>query len=594
MSTPTQPTWIRKLQILYSVTLAVWIGSVIAVVTAAVKIGDWSGIGTLALFAPGLIYFFLASFRFSRQTPEAAITSRERLFKIQSATGIPAMVGAIVGFLPAAINIPMFFTMSPEDQAYNAGFLVPWAMVYFFTITYVVAASIRRGLKAQSRAAEIAANPPVIIPVVEPDTTTASGTNVVDAADKTPSVRKLPIAPTVFFVVGIMLAFFTIQTEISAYGAARDGNLTNLSTPGFAFSFIQFIDLFLGNAAAVVVLIFGIINWPRDTSKIRRISTPLLAAFALAVTPGSLALAIVSATGVSPETQLRYENAATSWNWISNVAESGPPEGFELIDSVTDCGSGEGCVDPDSSVTFTRIGDHESNAEFVCTSVVAWAFTTGASDFAVAPDYAATPFGGVDDASAIQACVEQLTTPDTVANAMETYSPTFRFIGNDNDVPFQMDLIEIRWGKQSTDPGAHNYVFTIATTFQPDDLLPGEDQLSEGTHELNDLLTTIGQARLAHPDIDPNDAGLIREALTNYNHDIPITPIVDADGKIRMLELTTSDEPEVQCLSIAPWNEEVNGIPDPGTGYGVSSAETLADLKKYGEFGTQVWGSCTE
>ena len=310
--------------------------------------------------------------------------------------------------------------------------------------------------------------------------------------------------------------------------------------------------------------------------------------------PGSLALAIVGVTGVSPETELRYENAATSWDWISNVAESGPPEGFELIDSVTDCGSGTGCVDPDSSVTFTRTGDYESNAEFVCTSVVAWAFTTGATDYAVAPDYAATPFGGVDDASAIQACVEQLTTPDTLANAMETYSPTFRFSGKTNDVPFQMDLVEIRWGKQSTDPGAHNYVFTIATTFQPDDLLPGEDQLSEGTHELNDLLTTIGQARLAHPDVDPNDAGLIREALTNYNHDIPITPIVDADGKIRLLELTTSDDPEVQCLSIAPWNEEFNGMPDPGTGYGVSSAETLADLKQYGEFGTQVWGSCTE
>lgn len=597
----TQPTWIRKLQITYGITLAVWLLSVAGVATAAVKIGDWSGMGILAAFAPGLIYFFITSMRFKGQSDEDRAKSLKRLFVIQSATGIPALIGAILGFLPAVINIPMYYTMAPIDQTYNAGMMLPWQMVYFFTITYLVVAAIRRGLKAETaalNAAEAKGAGPAPEPVPVDESPTPESEKPVEATAELPAapvIRKLPIAPALFFVLGILLLLFTISLEVKAYEAARAGNLTDLASPGFEFSFYQFIDLFLGNAAAIVVIVFGIINWPRDDQKVRKVSTPLMGFVALAITPGSIGLALVGATGVSPETELRNEHARIAWAWIQDVAGQPAPEGFEQVDGLMDCGSGESmCDDPDSAVTFTRIGDHESNAEYVCTSAVAWAFKTGATTYAIAPDYTPTEFTAADSEPAITACVKELTTPDTVANAMETYSPVFRFIGKHVDTPYQMDLQEIRWGEQSTDPGARNYVLTVATTYQPDDLLPGQDQLSAGTHELNDLLTAIGQARLANPDTDPNDATLIRGALKTYTHDIPIKPIVDADGKIRFLELTTSDEPEVQCLSIAPWDEEYNGIPDPGTGYGISSAENFADLKAHPMFGAQAWGKCSK
>jgi hypothetical protein len=110
---------------------------------------------------------------------------------------------------------------------------------------------------------------------------------------------------------------------------------------------------------------------------------------------------------------------------------------------------------------------------------------------------------------------------------------------------------------------------------------------------LNDLLTTIGQARLANPDIDPNNATLIREALRNYQYDIPVTPIVDADGKIRLIEIQQSDDAEPMCVSVAPWDEAFMGMTDPGTGYGVGSAESLQGLKDFPSFGTTARGSCT-
>jgi len=585
MSTKT-PAWVRQLQVIYSVTLAIWAAAVSYVTYAEFQAGfgsSWfglSGVVWLALFAPGLMYLTVASFRWAAKDAEAAKKSARTIFALQRATGIPALIGAIVGLVPAAINIPFLFTLAPRDQLSNAPIMVPWAMVYVFTVTYLLVGSVQRGLKARALAE------------AAPDETQQTTETAPTGEEPKRAIPKLPIAPNLFFIGAILLGYFTVQVEFTAFQLARNGELTDLTAPGFEFSFYQFIDLTMGNAAGVAILIFGLINWPRDRSRFRKIMTPLLAVFSLAVVPGVIATTIVGFAGVSPEAVERNENAQVSSDWINNLVESGNPDGFTELSDIVDCGA-ENCIDdPDSTVTFVRLGDAESNAYDVCASAVAFGFANGATAWSIAPDYSRIPLESAEDPAANAMCVTSLADyPQLIApNGID--SAVFRLVGV-GDVPFQMDLIEIQTGTASPDPGLFNYRFTVSTTFVPDDLLPGQDQLSDGTHELNDLLTTIGQARLANPDIDPNNATLIREALRNYQYDIPVTPVVDADGKIRLIEIQQSDDGEPMCVSLAPWDEEFFGIADPGTGYGVGSAESLQDLKDYPSFGTTARGSCT-
>ena len=598
MST-TRPAWIRRLQVLYVVTLGIWLAAVAYVAYAAIQIGDWSGMGTLAMFAPGLIYFTIASRRLDAVPEDVAKEKVRTLFRWQRITGIPALVGAILGFIPAAINIPMLLVLAPGDQLYNAGMLVPWAMVYVFTVTYLSAEAVRRGLKARALAEQAAAPPKPVPTDASPQAATDSTPTPAEsgitasAAPAIGEVPKLPIAPNLFLVGGFVLAMFTIQVEMTAFQMARDGQLDDLGSPGMAFSFFQFVDLFLGNAAGLVILIFGIINWSRDTVRFRKIASPLLAAFALAVTPGTLGMAAAGFTGLSPEAQTRDANAQISSDWINNLMESGNPVGFTELSDIVDCYAENCADDPDSSVTFVRLGDHESHAVDMCASAVAFAFTNGATSWAIAPDYSPVVLESADDPAANAMCVTSLADYEQINHAYSIDSAVFRLIG-DGEIPFTMDLIEIDMGTADVDPDAFNYRFTVWTTFVADELLPGQDQLSAGTHELNDLLTAVGQARLNNPNTDPNDGKLIRDALVTYPHDIEVTPLVDKDGKIRFLTVQTSDNPEPMCVSIAPWDENYEGLADPGTGYGVSSAESVKDLKSNPHFGAQAWGTCSE
>jgi hypothetical protein len=585
MSTKT-PGWLRKLQVIYSVTLAIWAVATGYVAYAESQVGfgssffGSSGVVWLALFAPGLIYLTVASFRWAAKDAEAAKKSARTIFTVQRATGIPALIGAIVGLVPAAINIPFLFTLAPHDQLSNAPTMVPWAMVYVYTVTYLLVGSVQRGLKARALAE------------AAPDEAQQTTETAPAGDEPKPAVPKLPIAPNLFLVGSILLAYFTVQVEFTAFQLARNGELTDLAAPGFEFSFYQFVDLTMGNAAGVVILIFALINWPRDGSRFRKVTTPLLAVLSLAVVPGVIATTVVGFAGVSPEAVERNEKALVSSNWINNLVEAGNPDGFTEVSDFLDCGA-ENCIyDPDSTVTFVRLGDPQSNAFDVCATTVAYAFASGATAWSIAPDYSRIPLESAEDPAANAMCVATLADYPQLIQPNGIDSAVFRFVGI-GDVPFQMDLMEIQTGTASPDPGLFNYRFTVSTTFVPDDLLPGQDQLSDGTHELNDLLTTIGQARLANPDIDPNNATLIREALRNYQYDIPVTPVVDTDGKIRLIEIQQSDDVEPMCVSIAPWDEEFFGVPDPGTGYGVGSAESLQDLKDYPSFGITTRGSCT-
>ena len=287
-----------------------------------------------------------------------------------------------------------------------------------------------------------------------------------------------------------------------------------------------------------------------------------------------------------------FQTAKISSDWINNLMESGHPDGFLTISNVYDCAA-ENCDDPDSGYMLGREGDTSSVAADVCANVVAFAFSTGATAWAIAPDYVPVTLESGEDPAANEMCVTSLADYPQLEHSYSINSAVFRLIG-DGDVPFQMDLVEIDMGTADVNPDAINYSLTIATTFVPDELLPGQDQLSPGTHELNDLLTAVGQARLKNPEVDPNDANLITEAMKGYPHDIFYGFVKDPDGKIRFVEIVTSDSDQAMCVSLAPWNEEFEGMPDPGTGYGVSSEDSVAALKANPHFGAQAWGHCGE
>lgn len=586
MSTTT-PRWVRTLQITYLATLGVWIAATVFVVFAELQ-GSygpaWFGLSGTAImigFGAGPIYLTIQSMRLGKQEAEERNRTAQRIFAIQQVVGVPLLVGAILGGLPAAVNIGSFFIgMTPADQIGNAGSIIPWAMVYVYTATYLVVVSVRRGLRTAPADAR------------EDDTTPTTG-QPVEFTEVPKNEPRRPIAPNLFFVGAVLLGLFTFMVELQAWGIARNGDFSQLdmSGPVTSFGLTGFLDATLGNFAAVVIIIFGLINWSRDTERFRRIATPLLAVICLIITPGSVARALVGVVGLSNQASERNENAQIGSEWINAINAEGMPEGFSDISTFLDCGV-ENCLeDPDSEITYAQLGGYESIADSVCVSSLEFATSHGATDYAVNPDYEPVPYS---EADAQAACVATLTTPDVLKFAVQTWSPTFRLSGVADGVPFVMDLYEYRFGTQSMDPGRINYFLTIRTTLQPDELLPGQDQLSAGSHELDDLLTAIGQARLGNPDTDPNDGDLIRSALATYPHDIPVRPITEPDGSIRFIELETSDGEGVMCVSIAPWDEQREGIPDPGSGYGVGSAETIQQLKDYPAFGVQAWGSCTE
>lgn len=584
MSTPT-PAWVRTLQITYLATLALWLAGTVFVIFAEGQ-GSygaaWFGLSGTAImlgFGVGPIYFTIESIRLGKLPPAERTTVAQRIFTIQQIVGVPVLIGAVLGSLPAAVNIgSFFFWMTPADQIGNAGFIISWVMVYIYTATYLVVAVVRRGLRT--------------VPASESsvdDTPANSRPEVLTERPK--NAPREPIAPNVFFQGAILLGLFTFMVEIRAWEMARNGELTQLDATGPGFGFFQFIDMTIGNAAALVILVFGIINWARDSVTFRKFATPIVAAISLAIAPGTVALGLVGLAGLSDSAMERNEDAQIGSDWINSMIADSMPEGFSDISTFLDCGI-ENCLDdPDSEITFVQLGGYESIAESVCESSIAYATSRGATDYAVNPDYEPIPYSE-DDAKV--ACVSTLTTPDILKFAVQTWSPTFRLSGVSDGVPFVVDLYEYRFGTQSADPGKINYFLTIRTTLQPDELLPGQDQLSAGSHELDDLLTVIGQARLGNPDVDPNDGDLIRGALATYPHDIPVRPITEPNGSIRFIELETSDGEGVMCVSIAPWDEEYNGIPDPGSGYGVGSAESIQELKDNPSFGVQAWGSCDD
>jgi hypothetical protein len=169
-------------------------------------------------------------------------------------------------------------------------------------------------------------------------------------------------------------------------------------------------------------------------------------------------------------------------------------------------------------------------------------------------------------------------------------SPEFILAGNalgGSKSPFAIQLTLLKQGAAGDYPNTWIYELLIHTAYNEDPLTL-EGGLSQGTIEINDLLTLIAQERLAAPDRNPTNPVFVREILKTYSHDIDIRVFESKPGVANRLELTNSDGAHM-CLAIDPWNEAEQGQEDPGYGYGFGF---MQDLKVLKGFGNAVEGGC--
>ena len=162
--------WARQAYRLYLGSLIAWavgFGLVlVAQIAASIQSAGepridilYSGFMLAAL--PGLLYFFLSTRKMLRIDEAAAQGTFNRVMVVQHITGVIAMIGAVLGFVPFLVNFVGFFTLpfmfagEPEMQmaspwsmlAQNAGMFIPWISLYGFVVTYIAALVIDRRRK---------------------------------------------------------------------------------------------------------------------------------------------------------------------------------------------------------------------------------------------------------------------------------------------------------------------------------------------------------------------------------------------------------------------------------------------------------------
>ena len=162
--------WIKQAHRLYLGSLIAWgVGFALAIVAqVAVSIQFDGGPGIQFLYSgfmlaalPGLLYFYLSSRKMLRTDEAQAQATFARVMIVQHITGVIAMVGAVLGFVPFLVNfvgffsLPFMFAGDPEMQmaspwsmlAQNAGMFIPWISLYGFVVTYIAALVIDRRRK---------------------------------------------------------------------------------------------------------------------------------------------------------------------------------------------------------------------------------------------------------------------------------------------------------------------------------------------------------------------------------------------------------------------------------------------------------------
>jgi hypothetical protein len=302
----------------------------------------------------------------------------------------------------------------------------------------------------------------------------------------------------------------------------------------------------------------------------------------LAIVQGTIAPVFARALGPSAagaNLRSQMDDAARTMEWIQTKSL---PEGFT--------GSEPNLTQEEVNARWSAHSSafDQAFAERTCESVIAYATDLGATDWV--EKFSKTKGAVSDSAKTQSACLAAVGGyPKLKVQRYTVTSPEFILAGTSKGgakSPFAVQLTLLKGGAGDF-PNAWVYELAIHTAYNEDPLTL-DGGLSQGTIEINDLLTLIAQERLAAPDRNPTDPVFVREMLKTYQHNIDIRVFETRPGVANRLELTNSDGVRM-CLAIDPWNEAEQGQPDPGYGYGLGF---MQDLKVLKGFGNAVEGGC--
>ena len=341
-------------------------------------------------------------------------------------------------------------------------------------------------------------------------------------------------------------------------------------------------DILAFGSIGIAMLIYAIAIRKRMPGKRLRVIVALTVA-QLLIVQGTIAPVLARALGpsaVGANLQSQMDESARTMDWIQSKTL---PEGFSGDDS-------NGVQEEVNARWLAQSSAFkEAFAERTCASVIAYAADLGATQWV--EKFTMTKGSVANEAQTLDACLAAVNGyPKLKVQRQTVASPEFILAGKavgGSGSPFAVTLTLLKQGSSSDFANAWVYELLIHTAYNEDPLTL-QGGLSQGTIEINDLLTLIAQERLAAPDRDPTDPEFVRETLKLYQHDIDIQVFETKPGVANHLELTNSDGVHM-CLTIDPWDEKREGIEDPGYGYGLGFMQNLDVLKG---FGVAVEGGC--
>lgn len=174
MSITSTPAWARKTYVLYLVSLIAWaVGITVATIPAVIMMVTYpsdEGFDVSPFFEvilmlcafPGLLYFFVQSRKFRRFDPETADSTMNNIMTWQNITGVVAIAGAVIGFIPFSVNALGFLSLGlVNGDSIDGGsiaigpnlvMIVPWVSLYGFVATYICAMVFNRQRKSATQA----------------------------------------------------------------------------------------------------------------------------------------------------------------------------------------------------------------------------------------------------------------------------------------------------------------------------------------------------------------------------------------------------------------------------------------------------------
>lgn len=528
--------------------------------------GLFNPVGTLiadAIAAPGMIWLYVSAKKLRKLTPEQAKNKYLLMWGFQQLVGTIVTVGAVIMIPGSLMAIQL---------------LLPG-----FAVIFPLFAGAYLHLKARALNREMRVGGPTPVPPGSPNEKTAQlPVPVIEA-----SAGLIPM------IVAIGLFAINLVAEIAFFIEFRnDPELSPLGSSMYPTSMylglVQMLDIFV--ISTISIVFFIIAYRARRTyvkGRLRLIS--IFTIGNLLIFPGAFAMPLATAFGPSESAKALNVLRQESFETLTQIRSVDLPAGFAMIDEFYSCVQA-GCGYEVNSGWRTGVYNlDEPDMAGTCKAVIDYAINFGLDTYRAGESGQPRPIG--DGAEAVTVCAELMDQyPVLEVQKVEVLSPTFTITGAANfgaASPLKLELNLLKYGEDWEKPNAWGYQFMITTTYEQE---PYENSggLSQGTIEINNLLESFGQARLAAPDRNPTDPAFVQEVLDTFEYPIDISVVESSPGVANRLDVTNSDGAHI-CLSIDPWDEEMMAGPDPGTGYGLGFMENLEVLAG---FGNAVDGGC--